>query len=235
MYHIQLLDWDTDFFGYNVGKVSLPKGETLEFDKIAQNDFDLIYLYTEQSVQDHLLKQWGAQLQDIKIEFIKDVNPAFNYSNEVGNLVLKPINNFSEELFHLVLESGVYSRFKQDQNFKNKEFQRLYKAWIDKALSDIEGKVIGAFINNELLGFVSLSLKLGVADIGLIAVHEKARGKHFGKRLLESAYEFAANNQSKAITVVTQEFNIQAMQFYQHNGFSINKKNYIYHLWKNKQ
>jgi hypothetical protein len=44
MYHIQLLDWDTDFFGYNVGKVSLPKGETLEFDKIAQNDFDLIYL-----------------------------------------------------------------------------------------------------------------------------------------------------------------------------------------------
>lgn len=232
MPEIQVLDWDTNFFGYKVGKISLTNNDIDDFFDFQKSDFDLIYLFSEFNINDNLLKKIGAKLQDIKIELIKDLDLKNNYLEQNGNVQLKEITKFSVELYHLVLESGAHSRFKLDKHFVNNEFDLLYKAWIQNSLNDTNAKVIGAYINNELLGFVSLSLKSGIADIGLIAVHEKARGNHIGKKLLESAYMYSIQNQSNYITVVTQEFNKQAMLFYLNNGFIINKKTFIYHLWK---
>lgn len=229
---IQVLDWDTNFFGYKVGKISLINNEIVDFIDFQKNDFELIYLFSEFNIDENLLKKTQAKLQDIKIELTKDLDLKNNYLEQNGNVQLKEITKFSEELYHLVLESGAHSRFKLDKHFVNNEFDLLYKAWIQNSLNDTNAKVIGAYINNELLGFVSLSLKSGIADIGLIAVHEKARGNHIGKKLLESAFMYAIQNQSNSITVVTQEFNKQAMLFYMNNGFVINKKTFIYHLWK---
>ncbi len=237
MHQIQLLDWDTNFFGYKVGKLYLPKDREIDPNLLSPSDFDLVYIFTEQLIDDERIKLMNARLCDIKIEFIKNIEATLNVlplsetiSNEV--IEIKPIKKLTDNLLHLVLESGVYSRFKLDKNFINNEFERLYKAWIEKALIDKDAKVLGAYMNDNLVGFVSLSLKAGVADIGLIAVHEKARGKRIGKRLLQAAYAYAQQHQSEALTVVTQENNNQAMQFYQNNGFKINHKNYIYHLWK---
>ena len=232
MPEIQVLDWDTNFFGYKVGKISLINNEIVDFIDFQKNDFELIYLFSEFNIDENLLKKTQAKLQDIKIELTKDLDLKNNYLEQNGNVQLKEITKFSEELYHLVLESGAHSRFKLDKHFVNNEFDLLYKAWIQNSLNDTNAKVIGAYINNELLGFVSLSLKSGIADIGLIAVHEKARGNHIGKKLLESAFMYAIQNQSNSITVVTQEFNKQAMLFYMNNGFVINKKTFIYHLWK---
>jgi dTDP-4-amino-4,6-dideoxy-D-galactose acyltransferase len=233
MQQIQLLAWDSDFFGYKVGKLNLSSTDFLKNESIENHDYELIYIFSENAIEDKTLLKIGAKLQDIKIELVRAIQDNLEINNNQNNLELKPIKVFSNNLFDLVLESGVYSRFKQDRRFIKNEFERLYKAWIEKALKDDEAQVIGAFVNNELLGFVSLTLKNGIADIGLIAVHEKARGKHIGKRLLEAAYNYACQNLSKTITVVTQETNTPAMQFYLNNGFKIYKRNFIYHLWKN--
>ena len=172
MYDIQLLDWDSNFFGYKVGKLNLSKTDFINLNKIETKSFDLIYLFVEQNIDEYLFYQCRGELQDIKIEFAKHVNFKDNNLSETVNITIKPIVILTDELFHLVLESGVFSRFKQDKNFVNNEFERLYRAWIDKSINDRNGKVIGAFINDELIGFISLSLKLGVLDIGLIAVHQ---------------------------------------------------------------
>jgi dTDP-4-amino-4,6-dideoxy-D-galactose acyltransferase len=231
MHQIQLLDWDTNFFGYKVGRLALLNNQEPEIIQIKKDDYRLIYIFTQQKIEEQQLKMLGADLYDIKIEFIKEAKSIANNAIENDKVEIKPISILTDSLFHLVLESGVHSRFKQDKHFVNHEFERLYKAWIEKTLIEKDAKVIGAYMHDELIGFVSLSLKAGVADIGLIAVHEKARGNHIGKRLLASANIYAAQHQSKDITVVTQETNTEAMRFYQHNDFKIDKRNYIYHLW----
>jgi dTDP-4-amino-4,6-dideoxy-D-galactose acyltransferase len=237
MHQIQPLDWDTNFFGYKIGKLYLPKEAIINTELLNSTDFDLLYIFAEQIIDEEHLKLVNANLYDIKIEFIKNINTStetLTQSETMGQqaIQIKPINKLSDNLLHLVLESGVYSRFKLDKNFINNEFERLYKALIEKTFIDKDGEVIGAYVNNDLIGFVSLSLKEGVADIGLIAVHEKARGKHIGKTLLQASYNYAQQHQSKALTVVTQQYNNLAMQFYKNNGFEFYKKNYIYHLWK---
>jgi dTDP-4-amino-4,6-dideoxy-D-galactose acyltransferase len=237
MHQIQFLDWDTIFFGYKVGKICLSTDAIIDSQLPHAHDFDLVYIFTEQLIDEERQRLMHAILCDIKIKFTKEIKTDLNampqdqgISKEV--IEIKPIHKLSDNLFHLVLESGIYSRFKQDENFTNNEFERLYKAFIENALNDNDAEVLGAFINDDLVGFVSISLKAGVANIGLIAVNEKDRGKHIGKKLLQASYTYAQKHQSKALTVVTQETNIQAMQFYQKNGFKINHKNYIYHLWK---
>jgi dTDP-4-amino-4,6-dideoxy-D-galactose acyltransferase len=233
MNKIQYLEWDSKFFGYKIGKIIFDENINDTQLKFDQEDYQLIYLFSKEKLNNEFQKKINANLVDIKIEFIKK---AVVVNSEFANhLEIKKINHITDDLLQLVYESGVYSRFKLDQNFKNNEFEKLYEAWINKALNDFNSMVIGAFIDSKIVGFISLGIKQGIADIGLIAVDEHARGKHLGTLLLGEANNFAIKNNSEYLTVVTQENNIQAMKFYERNGFSVDKKNYIYHLWKQVQ
>ncbi len=229
------LEWDSNFFDYEVGKLYIPKNGHFEISVLPENEFKLIYLFSEEPLSDHKLKSLGAQLVDVKVELAKSTAIMPLNFNDKNTYEVKPINELSNSLISLVLESGVYSRFKLDQNFIQNEYERLYIAWIKKALEETNSKVYGAYLDTQLLGFISLSMKSGIADIGLIAVYEKARGMHIGKILLHEANNYANNNDSSAITVVTQEKNEQAMAFYIKNGFSVQNKTYTYHLWKKNQ
>jgi dTDP-4-amino-4,6-dideoxy-D-galactose acyltransferase len=232
MHQIQPLDWDTNFFGYKVGKLSLSMSESVDVSKIELADFDLVYLFAEQSIEEDLLNKWGAELQDIKVELIKELKLEAGTFNKSSEIQIKTINIFSDALMKLVLESGVCSRFKLDKKFNKNEFERLYKAWIKKALVDNEAIVMGAFNNDELLGFISLGINALMDEIGLFAVSENVRGKQIGKSLLHAAQSYSTQRQCQYLKVVTQENNILAMHFYKNNGFEIHKKTYIYHLWK---
>ena len=233
MNKIQYLEWDSKFFGYKIGKIIFDENINDTQLKFDQEDYQLIYLFSKEKLNNEFQKKINANLVDIKIEFIKK---AVVVNSEFANhLEIKKINHITDDLLQLVYESGVYSRFKLDQNFKNNEFEKLYEAWINKALNDLNSMVVGAFIDSKIVGFISLGIKQGIADIGLIAVDEHARGKHLGTILLGEANNFAIKNDSEYLTVVTQENNIQAMKFYERNGFSVDKKNYIYHLWKQVQ
>lgn len=66
-------------------------------------------------------------------------------------------------------------------------------------------------------------------QIGLIAVHDKHWGKGIGSSLLNSISFVYPNNK---IIVSTQEQNKGAIALYEKNGFQIDTKKYIYHLWK---
>jgi len=235
MLEVQHLDWDTNFFGYEVGKIMLAEHTSINNLMVNHDHYELVYLFSEEALNSDDCKNIGADLVDIKIEFIKSPQAPKNILIHDNQIKIKKAGQLSDDLLQLVYESGIYSRFKLDNHFVNNEFEKLYKAWIEKSFSDEHAEVLGAYNNQELVGFVSLGLKFEIANIGLIAVKENARGMHIGKKLLEAANEYAIAHHSKYLTVVTQENNIQAMHFYQKNGFTIDKKTYIYHLWKNTQ
>lgn len=233
MSEIQYLDWDSNFFGYKVGKLTVKENDEAPNDEILKSTYALVYIFSENKLSDKFLELTQAKLVDSKIEFIKKADSRLKEQDQTFSI--KKVNTISDELLHLVYESGLYSRFKLDENFVSKEFERLYKAWIEKSLSENNSEVLAAYNNNTMAGFISLGMKNGIADIGLIAVDESARGLNIGSGLLVEANAFALKNNSEFLTVVTQENNAVAMRFYEKNGFKIYKKNYIYHLWKKTQ
>lgn len=185
--HITPLEWDTEFFGYRVGRADLQHNETPDRELLLQNDYRLIYVMSEQELTEAQTSTLPVILADRKVLLGK---PAAAAPAEMSEHI-RPLNILTPALLNLVLQSGHYSRFRIDEKFTNREYGRLYEAWINKALADQKGVVYGYHVNGILAGFITLGIKNEAADIGLIAVDEQFRNRQIGQKLLDASGHFA--------------------------------------------
>ncbi len=230
---IEKLDWDSAFFGYEVGKISLKKEQllTVEDFLVATENFKLVYVFSQQK-----LDFKSIVLVDDKIVLKRLIATAdadeYEENNSIQSFDTK--HHSSEEIRKLALESGVYSRFYKDQHFKNNEYERLYLSWIDQS---IEGKLAFDILvamdeHNSIMGFITLNEKSSdLVDIGLVAVSKEARGKGIARSLLRNAFQKARQLGYKNIQVVTQNDNLPAKKLYESEGFAIEERTFVYHYW----
>ncbi len=224
---IELLDWDSNFFGYQVTKVDLEGDSEFDYSAIREIDSRLIYVFNSMPLSKEEISRLNAKLVDTKLLLSKRVNPLFA---EDGAII--EWNEVNDALINLAIQSGWYSRFKLDTQFKNNEFEKMYTTWVTQSIEKPDIKVYGYVYKHKLSGFITLSTKNNAADIGLIAVDETVRGMRMGTKLLAMADMYAHINLLPEITVNTQEENITALNFYIKNGFEIKNRTYIYHIWK---
>ena len=229
MFIIERLDWDSSFFGYEVGKIHFEDNAISDFDNFIQKtkEFKLIYLFSNKSIT-----LPNLELLDRKVVLSQFCTEIVN-----ENKILMQSFDFNkhsfDELKELALESGIYSRFYIDKNFKNKEYEKLYTRWIENAVNDIETfDIIIAVRNGSIIGFVTVNKKNSLlADIGLVAVSKNSRGLGVGKQLMQEAIIRSQKAGFKEIQVVTQMNNVAAMNLYLSANFIIKKITNIYHLW----
>lgn len=224
------LKWDTDFFGYNVGKLLL-EDNGLNEEILRNNDCRLLYIYSNAAIEKEELLKFKLFLADEKTDLITQISDlTFDKSK---NDSIKELFSIDQNLLDLTFQSGHFSRFKIDPNFKNNEFENLYSAWIEQSINhSMAEKVLGFVVDNVTVGFITIALKNNAYDIGLIAVDSTHRSLKIGTQLLEYVFRYASSNKVKTITVTTQMQNQGALKFYLRNGFSINRSTFIYHLWK---
>ena len=240
MYNIhQLLEWDTKFFGYKIAAVHTLNLNLRELGKIITElkkyEYKLAYCFVnpDDDISNSSLKSSSGLLVDKKITFSI---PTDNLDNFPNCTLVKPynLNYATEKLKSLALQSGIYSRYKTDPNFKNNEFERLYIEWIEKSVKRVIAKEVLVYYENEdEKGLITLELKKNIGSIGLLAVDEKERGKSIGKKLVQEALLYFKNLKTGTVEVVTQTDNISACGFYRSMGFETKSIVNIYHLWIN--
>ena len=232
----ELLKWDSRFFGYRVAKIS---AKEIHIDKLKlilneckNNNIKLIYLFSEfeDVVTNNAAKSIGSLLVDNKITYSKRIIDEFY---EFDNCI-KPfeILNPNEKLIRLALQSGLYSRFKLDTNFKNNEFEKLYTEWIINSVNHkIADLVLVYYENNVELGVITFKKKNNYIEIGLLGVDEVARGRSLGTKLLNATFAHMKNHGITNVKVSTQKANINACSFYKRLSFIQEKSENIYHIW----
>ena len=215
---IHYLDWDSAFFGFKIGKLTI---STFDQEWPSVNEFktfDLVYIFSATPLEIE------APLMDIKVTFRKNTQ-----KKEVDSKVEEYQSNLHsyQELLELVYLSGHDSRFIKDPFFGVSAFQRLYKKWIDNAIADEYTKVLVYVEEQKIIGFVTYTQKNDTVSIGLIAVSNNVQGMGIGKQLI-SAVE---NNVNEGIELVvpTQKTNVGACAFYHKLGFEVQNTDYIYH------
>ena len=129
--------------------------------------------------------------------------------------------------------SGEFSRFRLDRRFISNEYERLYVEWLRKSLNKtIAFKTFVAREKTEIAGLITLGKKKECADIGLVAVDEKYRGRGIGRDLIRFADNAAFTMGFKQIQVVTQKKNWGACRLYEKCGFKMNNVINVYHYWR---
>lgn len=215
---IELLEWDSNFFGKRIGKVDHRAFTDVLSDDDEVRAFDLVYIFS-----DHELNQ-KYNLVDVKITFQK--NTCRKTIDD--HIFYFDLNTHSyAELLELVYLSGHDSRFLRDEFFSENDFQRLYKTWIDKNIQSTDSVVLVFIENHKVIGFISFKQTISLASIDLIAVSPEARGKGIGEKLIEALETILQSN--TLLTVSTQKSNLKACKFYKKCSFRLMQQKFIYH------
>jgi len=232
---LELLEWDSQFFGYPVARVFFDPAGIDNLDKIMlQIDAGKIHLtyFFVPLKADYLNNQIslkGGISVDQKTIFTKKSEP---HSDFINSIIDYPGGEIDPRLVDLVLQAGSYSRFRIDSNFKNKEYEKLYITWLSNSLNkSIAFKTLVAKRKDDILGITTIGQKGKHADIGLVAVDENFRGQGIGYDLIHSADSIAFEMGFKEIKVVTQYKNRSACRLYEKCNFSIESITNIYHYW----
>jgi dTDP-4-amino-4,6-dideoxy-D-galactose acyltransferase len=224
---IEKLVWDSEFFGYNVGKII--SDTTFNGILTSTSDFKLIYIFSNKPIV-----EISNKLVDEKLEYIKLIEQN-TIELSVSVCELSNISYLRQDMLELVFLSGLHSRFKEDSGFKNSEFEKLYTKWFDKSIENIEkgqSKIFVCVENQQIQGFVTLDFETeDIGRIGLIAIQEESQNKGFASQLIKACEKECMKKNIKFLKVATQGINNSAIKLYEKNEFKLDSKIYIYHHW----
>jgi ribosomal protein S18 acetylase RimI-like enzyme len=237
MQPIEILPWDSAFFGVRIGRVLLesPTAEEMS-DAIHQADRDGIQcLYwlvdCASPLPYHAAASYGFRLVDIRVTFERALS-----ARTAGNPLAPGVRHYVPEdlpaLISLARESHRDSRFFRDGNFPVERCEALYEEWIRKGCQSGSGTVLVAVEDRKPAGYCVCSVfEDGTGSIGLIAVDPACRRARLGTALVESALGHFRAAGMRFATVVTQGRNISSQRLYQRCGFVTRSLQLWYHRW----
>lgn len=233
------LEWDSKLFGFGVGRIIQAELDEAELsnalEMMRNNNYRLAYWQTPVGAREstRIAQAHGGFLADEKVTYAKKLGgmPEARAASAYTALPY-PATTPDAALTELALQSGKYSRFRQDPRFPGELYDRLYTYWITRSVSgEIAWEVLVVREHGELLGFITLGAKGGRGDIGLLAVAEQARGKGIGTALVTVADRHFTERGYTQAQVVTQRVNAGACRLYESCGYQIEKVENVFHFW----
>ncbi|NLB54893.1 MAG: GNAT family N-acetyltransferase [Lentisphaerae bacterium] len=233
VFDFQILDWDTEFFGVSVAKLTLVDTLTLDhWNRVRERfgAYELIVIENQNSDPKNaqfIGRETSAFLADINIRFHKNLDCCSVLPESI-----KVLSAMQRCDCVLELAKFKFSRFVEDPFLRERGGDRIYRQWIlgsfereDKFFAVAEGP------KGHYEGFLLFSYKNGICIVELIAVAEGQERSGVGTRLF-NAVEWHAHKQGIAdIEVGTQIRNTNAINFYHKVGCKQIGNHQIYHLW----
>ena len=228
---VQKLQWDSDFFGLRIGRTDISSNEgwnmLLKDASSLRMRYDLIYVFSNQELP---TDSNSIRLVDTKTIYAKSIEASAIMPSAVEQYI-EPIPN--ADLYRLALISGVYSRFRLDDNLSIESYECMYRCWIERSVDGSMADLV--FVHrtkNQIDGMITVKIETDMAYLGLIAVYEGMQGKGIGSMLIKTVEAYLQTKTTvRHLKVATQWANKPACHLYEKNGFVVEEKTNIYHWW----
>ena len=231
------LDWDTEFFGFRVGRVNIPRLDPENVTRILAwcRDQRIRSLYFLADCGDRdtirLAEKHGFYLVDLRVtlEFSfekageRGAAPAYRFALPEDAPILKAVARTAYR----------DTRFYYDEHFSEELCSRLYEVWVEKSIGGYAEAVVVTGEPGKPEGYITCHLNRADkrGKIGLVGVNEAERGRGVGKRLIAGALDWFASQGMTSVEVVTQGRNLSAQRLYQRGGFITSDVKLWYHHW----
>jgi ribosomal protein S18 acetylase RimI-like enzyme len=221
---VELLSWDTDFFGIAIGRARITTARDLEVALTAASDqgVECLYLVVPGAKADPLIAavRAGSSLTALRLDLEHRGPQVASDSGTVRPAAPEEAGRVAE----LAAALAPASRFAQDSRFSRERIAEMYRVW---ALNDLRnGKVLVDTTGER--GLLTLSKRPSGLAVGLVYVAGAARGTGLGRQLLDAAAAEAAGTE---LTVVTDVRNLQAVRLYESAGFRARSLEAVLHVW----
>jgi TDP-D-fucosamine acetyltransferase len=231
---VEVLDWDSRFFGLKIGKLAGPPGSSLELQdalNVARRDrIDCLYALvpTEALEAGWILERAGFVARDVRLEFTRSLAPQAGPADvrHWAEADLPALEKISETAFGA-------TRFAADPGFPRDAVARFYRTWVTNSCRGFAQAVLVEGPVGSPFGFVTLhhDQDASAARIGLIGIASEHRSKGVGSRLIAAAMSWAAGLDCGEMRVAIQAGNVGAQRLYQRAGFTTVSASTWYHGW----
>lgn len=230
---IEELKWDSQFFGLKVGVSRFANDSEWSHPELSK--WDLVYFFVDPRDQkaNRILEE-KALLADIKVTYSIKINHSAAAIHLPDTLSIYNSSPLDDVVIGIGKQSGSYSRFNVDPDIPHQKFEELYSIWMKKSISREIADEVFVFRNkNKIIGgVITIGIKNGRGEIGILAVDESFRGQHVGTLLIQQSKKYCYEKKIPELQVVTQQKNLQACRFYEKCGFKAEDIINVYHYWK---
>jgi dTDP-4-amino-4,6-dideoxy-D-galactose acyltransferase len=234
-----LLDWDSKFFGLNIGRVNVSRLSSEMLPRIrewcALHRIQCLYLLADADDPEtsQLAGLHGFQFVDIRMTLERC---AHLKAVPVPSQCPVAIREFQPadlpDLRKLAGQLHLDTRFFFDRHFPSERSRELYGVWMERCCLDPCGRVYVVERESRPAGYITCSSGEGQAGrIELVGVEPRAQGLGAGYGLVIAALNWLGVEGVRRVTVVTQGRNVPAQRLYQKAGFVTQRVQLWYHLW----
>lgn len=239
----ELLEWDSSFFGFRIGRVignSLTREHIEQIDTWCQeNSISCLYFLAcaDEPVTTRLAEVHGFRLVDIRTTLSLRAGQTPPRRPNHGFVIRSACCEDVPVLEGLARESHHDTRFFYDGNFPSRLCEALYAKWIARSCEGYADTVLVAEAASVPVGYVACHLddEHRTGRIGLLGVDSRLQCKGIGELLVLSALEWFLARGVQEVRVVTQGRNCAAQRLYQRCGFSTQAVELWYHKWYKSQ
>lgn len=236
----QFLNWDSEFFGLRIAKVNQNQLDRSIMAEILswceQNRIDCLYLLADSKHQDtiRLAEDNRFRLVDLRMSMRCQIDSNLIAEEPASDVIIRPVEARDiSRLRSIARSSFTLTRFYSDGCFPRQKCDELYDVWITRSCEGFADHVLVAIHKNIPHGFITLHLKPGIGEIGIIGVKQETRRFGIGRSLVRSALSWYHHQGIQQVNVATQGKNYRAQNFFQHNGFDVYNMHIWYHKWFN--
>lgn len=229
---VELLEWDSSFFGFPIGRVKdeIRTGQVesavREADERGIRCTYLLVPADDQALLDAAQKH-GFLVRDVRVELDRAVAGHATALNGLRHADLQDLAT----LRPIARERFQRTRFFADPGFSAERCADLYVEWLSRALRGEPGWK--ALMTEDARGFIvcELNPQSSVGAIVLIGVATSATRQGLGSSLVSGAGSLFLDASLLKATVVTQGHNVAAQRLYQAHGYRISRVDYWLHRW----
>jgi dTDP-4-amino-4,6-dideoxy-D-galactose acyltransferase len=233
------LDWDSEFFGLRIGRVTENRLQPETIEQINQwadlQRIDCLYFLAD--IGDlktiRLAEINEFRMVDIRVTLEKIIDKSTTIPDQasIGSIRLVSPDDLNA-LKAIARVSYHDTRFYADTNFPVARADALYEIWIEKSCKGYADAVFVLEIDQQSAGYISCHLLgEGKGNIGLVGVSQNSQGKSIGNLLIDNALNWFVGKNVTQVSVVTQGRNIKAQRLYQRCGFLTRSLQFWYHRW----
>jgi dTDP-4-amino-4,6-dideoxy-D-galactose acyltransferase len=232
-----LLDWDSDFFGFPVARV---RAQALNRDLAAavdawclEHEVRCLYLLLDADDDEsaRVAAAHGYRAVDVRLTLRHDLGgippPDPAVPIRLGEARDLPA------LTELAARSHRDSRFYHDGGFPRERCDALYATWVAEGVRDPDRWVGVREVAGEAAGYQVMTPPADerVARMDILAVHESHRREGIGRNLLLAGLRWGRSCGAVAVETATQERNRVSLDTHHALGFSVTRREAWHHKW----